>query len=152
MANRDELKQQYVKVIADALVVLDEMSADFWEQGEEHEVETKRLVDQLRGFLKDERRLKGELLTLKEKELQGAAQADLDYLAQLRQKWENEATLMSVIFGASDSPFVFEWAKNGEDWVDKIQGLRETLPLRSKGFVGDLQKYFKRSLEEFEYN
>ena len=131
---------------------MDTMGADFWRESESRESESQELVGKLREALKEEHQLKIQLLELKKMELQDADGDHQEYLQQLEKKWQAEAELLSVVLFAKDSPFNFEWAKNDEDWTDKIFGLKEALPIKSKNFVKDMQNYFERSKKEFNYN
>jgi hypothetical protein len=152
MINRDQLKANYGVVTDKILVILETMSADFWQQKEQGDGSADKLVQDLRQELQNEWQLKQDLLNLKEQELQNAPETDKQYLAKLKKLWTNKNTLLSVIFGAKDSPFNFEWSRANESWTNNLYGLKEALPIKSKGFINNLKIYFEQSQREFEYN
>jgi hypothetical protein len=149
MKNRDGIKNAYAVAVEQLIAVMDKMSDSLWSGSAEEE---RALVDEWKSNLRTANELKKELLQLKTEELAAAPVTERDYLAKLRKKWEGEEVLLSTVFLSKDAPFVFDWERNGDDWINKIEGLKASLPVKSKAFMKDLRDYFLRSKKEVSYN
>jgi len=141
----NKLKENYTHTADELVTTLKEIDEMLASNGTKN---YDKILSVLRSQLKEERRLKKMLISAKALELKYGAESDKKRFKKLGKKWTIELTLLSLVFFDKDSPFVFEWAYKGEDWIDKIYGIKDELPAESKEFIFDMIKCFERSKTE----